>query len=161
MLGETVRLGGPVVHVFDVEIPREALLESLARPDRMSPPRTQAGRQRRRLTATEVDLERIRQRALLVGTGVGMLTNEDAEASLDELALLADTAGADPVEAVLQRRRSPDPATYVGKGKAEELRGVGRRARHRRRDLRRRAHARRSSATSKSCSRSTSSTASR
>jgi diaminopimelate epimerase len=31
-LGETVRLGGPVVHVFDVDIPRETLLESLARP---------------------------------------------------------------------------------------------------------------------------------
>ena len=35
----------------------------------MSPPRAQAGRQRRRLTATEVDLERLRQRALLVSTG--------------------------------------------------------------------------------------------
>ena len=32
VLGETVRLGGPVVHVFDVAIPRDALLESLARP---------------------------------------------------------------------------------------------------------------------------------
>ena len=88
----------------------------------MSSPRTQSGRQRRRLTATEVDLERIRQRALLVSTGAGNPTNEEAEASLDELALLADTAGADPVEAVLQRRRSPDVATYVGKGKADELR---------------------------------------
>jgi GTPase len=90
----------------------------------MSTPRAQAGRQRRRLTATEVDLERIRQRALLVSTGADNPTNEDAEASLDELALLADTAGAEPIEAVLQRRRSPDVATYVGKGKAEELRGL-------------------------------------
>ena len=88
----------------------------------MSPSRAQAGRQRRRLTATEVDLERVRQRALLVSTGAGSPTNEEAEASLDELALLADTAGAEPVDAVLQRRRSPDVATYVGKGKAEELR---------------------------------------
>jgi GTP-binding protein HflX len=88
----------------------------------MSSPRAQTGRQRRRLTATEVDLERLRQRALLVSTGAGSPTNEEAEASLDELALLADTAGADPVEAVLQRRRSPDVATYVGKGKADELR---------------------------------------
>jgi diaminopimelate epimerase len=31
-LGATVRLGGPVVHVFDVALPRESLLESLARP---------------------------------------------------------------------------------------------------------------------------------
>ncbi len=90
----------------------------------MSTPRPQAGRQRRRLTATEVDLERIRQRALLVGTGGDAATQEDAEASLDELALLADTAGADTVDAVLQRRRTPDPATYIGKGKAEELRDL-------------------------------------
>ena len=88
----------------------------------MTPPRAQAGRQRRRLTATEVDLERLRQRALLVGAGAGSTSVEDAEASLAELALLADTAGADPVESVLQRRRTPDHATYVGKGKAEELR---------------------------------------
>ena len=107
--GATVRLGGPVVHVFDVVMPREPLLESLARPDRMTPPRAQAGRQRRRLTATEVDLERLRQRALLVGAGAGADSVEDAEASLEELALLADTAGAEPVESVLQRRRTPDP----------------------------------------------------
>jgi GTP-binding protein HflX len=88
----------------------------------MSPPRTQAGRQRRRLTATEVDLERLRQRALLVSVGADSATAEDAEASLEELALLADTAGAEPIESVLQRRRSPDVATYVGKGKADELR---------------------------------------
>ena len=47
---------------------------------------------------------------------------EAAEASLDELALLVDTAGAEPVELVLQRRDRPDPATYIGSGKAEELR---------------------------------------
>jgi len=88
----------------------------------MTPPRPQAGRQRRRLTATEVDLERLRQRALLVGAGTGSESAEDAAASLKELALLADTAGAVPVESVLQRRRTPDPKTYVGKGKAEELR---------------------------------------
>ena len=47
-----------------------------------------------------------------------------AEASLSELSLLADTAGADPVEAILQRRDRPDPATYIGRGKAEELHDV-------------------------------------
>jgi GTP-binding protein HflX len=82
------------------------------------------GRGRRRLTATEVDLGVLRQRALLVGAGVGSATAEEAEASLSELALLTDTAGADPVETVLQRRDAPDPATYIGPGKAEELRGV-------------------------------------
>jgi GTP-binding protein HflX len=80
------------------------------------------GRGRPRLTATEVDLAVVRQHALLVGTGFGTRTAEEAEQSLDELALLADTAGADPVAIELQRRDRPDPATYVGKGKAEELR---------------------------------------
>jgi GTP-binding protein HflX len=79
-----------------------------------------AGRQRRRLTATEVDLGVVRQRALLVGGGdVGL---EEAESSLAELALLTDTAGAEPVELAIQRRDKPDPATFIGKGKAEELR---------------------------------------
>jgi GTP-binding protein HflX len=82
------------------------------------------GRQRQRLTATEVDLGIVRQRALLVGTGAGTGTVEEAEASLAELGLLTDTAGADPVETVLQRRDPPDPATYIGSGKAEELRDV-------------------------------------
>jgi GTPase len=80
-----------------------------------------AGRGRRRLTATEVDLEVVQQRALLVGTGAGLRSVEEAEASLTELGLLTDTAGAEPVESVLQRRERPDPATYVGSGKAEEL----------------------------------------
>ncbi|HEX2738184.1 MAG TPA: GTPase HflX [Acidimicrobiia bacterium] len=80
------------------------------------------GRQRRRLTATEVDLPVVRQRALLVGTGFGARSVEEAEASLEELALLTDTAGAVPVETVLQRRDAPHPATYIGSGKAEELR---------------------------------------
>jgi GTPase len=82
------------------------------------------GRQRRRLTATEVDFGVVKQRALLVGTGTGSHTLDDAEASLAELAQLADTAGADPVESVLQRRNAPDPATYIGAGKADELRGM-------------------------------------
>ncbi len=88
------------------------------------PSRTHQSRQRRRLTATEVDLGRVRQRALLIGTTYGTATVEEAEASLVELALLADTAGAEPVHAELQRRRTPDPATYIGKGKAEEMRAT-------------------------------------
>jgi GTPase len=79
------------------------------------------GRQRRRLTATEVDLGVVRQRALLVGTGVNAHDVVEAEADLDELALLVDTAGAEVVATEFQRRDRPDPATYVGKGKAAEL----------------------------------------
>jgi GTP-binding protein HflX len=51
-------------------------------------------------------------------------TVQETENSLDELALLVDTAGADEVGRVHQRRQAPDPPTYVGKGKAEELREV-------------------------------------
>ncbi|HEY6416473.1 MAG TPA: GTPase HflX, partial [Acidimicrobiales bacterium] len=61
-----------------------------------------------------------RQRALLVGGGD--VSQDEAEASLAELALLTDTAGAEPVAQEMQRRDTPDPATFVGKGKAEELR---------------------------------------
>ena len=46
---------------------------------------------------------------------------EDAENSLRELAALAETAGATVLDGVLQRRATPDPATYFGKGKAQEL----------------------------------------
>ena len=81
-----------------------------------------AGRGRRRLTATEIDLSVVRQRALLVGTGFGARSVEAAEESLVELSLLTETAGAEPVHVTLQRRTTPDPATYVGKGKAQELR---------------------------------------
>src|SRR6266542_3159290 len=82
------------------------------------------GRGRRRLTATEVDFGVVTQRALLVATGVGTRSLSEAEASLSELGLLTDTAGAEPVESVLQRRDRPDPATYIGSGKADELRSL-------------------------------------
>ncbi|HBS74497.1 MAG TPA: GTPase HflX, partial [Microbacterium sp.] len=49
---------------------------------------------------------------------------EDAENSLRELAALAETAGAVVLDGVLQRRPHPDPATYLGRGKAEELRDL-------------------------------------
>jgi GTP-binding protein HflX len=80
------------------------------------------GRQRRRLTATEVDLGVVVQRALLVGASAAR--EEEAEASLEELALLTSTAGAEVVERVFQRKDLPDPATFIGKGKAKELREV-------------------------------------
>ncbi|MGE5561270.1 MAG: GTPase HflX [Chloroflexota bacterium] len=44
-----------------------------------------------------------------------------AEADLDELAQLCQTAGLDPIERVIQARPGQDPATYVGSGKAREL----------------------------------------
>jgi len=63
-----------------------------------------------------------RERIVLVGVTLSGGDPAETDASLDELALLVDTAGADAVERVVQRRRSPDPATYIGSGKAKELR---------------------------------------
>ncbi len=65
-----------------------------------------------------------RERIVLVGVGTPPLRVGDVEESLDELARLVDTAGADPVHRVMQRRDRIDPATYVGRGKAEELREI-------------------------------------
>ena len=61
----------------------------------------------------------VRERAVLVGVGRGIV-----EEDLDELAALADSAGADPVARIVQGRSEPDPATYVGKGKLGELHDV-------------------------------------
>jgi GTP-binding protein HflX len=65
-----------------------------------------------------------REKIVLVGVTLPPEHVEETEASVDELALLVDTAGADEVARVFQRRDHPDPATYVGKGKAEELKEV-------------------------------------
>lgn len=62
-----------------------------------------------------------RERIVLVGVVSFPRNLGEVEASLDELALLIDTAGADEAERVLQSRETPDPATYIGRGKAEEL----------------------------------------
>jgi len=63
-----------------------------------------------------------RERIILVGVIQPPATAESVDESLDELARLVDTAGADVVDRVVQRRQTPDPATFIGKGKAHELR---------------------------------------
>jgi GTPase len=65
-----------------------------------------------------------RERIVLAGLTLTGFTEDDTDAGLDELALLVDTAGADVVDRVTQKRDRPDPATYMGKGKIEELRDV-------------------------------------
>ena len=80
-----------------------------------------ASRRNRRLTATVTDLEVAIQRAFLVGVELPGMTTVDSERSLDELALLTDTAGSEPVDQELVRRTRIDPATYIGSGKAEEI----------------------------------------
>ena len=49
---------------------------------------------------------------------------DDAERSLRELAALAETAGSEVLDGVIQRRKKPDPATYIGSGRAAELRDI-------------------------------------
>ena len=83
---------------------------------------TEGGRQRRRLTATVTDLEVRQQRAFLIAAFDD--DREERERSLVELALLTQTAGSEPVESELVRRPVPDPATFIGRGKAAELAAV-------------------------------------
>jgi GTP-binding protein HflX len=63
-----------------------------------------------------------RERIVLVGVVFGWSSLSVVEADLDELAELVGTAGADVVGRAIQRREHPDPATYLGRGKAQELR---------------------------------------
>jgi GTPase len=62
-----------------------------------------------------------RERAILVSAAFGSTSTDETEWSLDELEALADTAGADALERVVQHRNAPDPATYLGKGKVDEI----------------------------------------
>lgn len=62
-----------------------------------------------------------RERALLVGTHIQGRNGIPVEDSLEELALLADTAGVDVIETVTQNIRHLDPSTFVGKGKVHEI----------------------------------------
>ncbi|MFD7817868.1 GTPase HflX [Streptomyces sp. NPDC059785] len=73
---------------------------------------------------TEVEYRQLRlERVVLVGVWTsGTVT--DAENSLAELAALAETAGALVLDGVVQRRDKPDAATYIGSGKANELRDM-------------------------------------
>jgi GTP-binding protein HflX len=73
---------------------------------------------------TEVEYRQLRlERVVLVGVWTSGSVF-DAENSLQELRLLAETAGSDVLEGLIQRRDRPDPATYIGSGKATELRDI-------------------------------------
>lgn len=73
---------------------------------------------------TEVEYRRLRlENVVLIGVYSGG-TLLDAENSLRELAALAETAGAVVLDGLLQRRPHPDPSTYLGSGKANELHDV-------------------------------------
>jgi GTP-binding protein HflX len=73
---------------------------------------------------TEVEYRQLRlEKVVLVGIW-GQGTVHEAEVSLAELAALAETAGSQVLDGMLQRRANPDPGTYLGSGKASELAAV-------------------------------------
>ena len=73
---------------------------------------------------SEVEYRQLRlERVVLVGVWTEG-TTQDADNSMAELALLAETAGSTVLEAIYQRRQSPDPATYVGRGKVDAIREI-------------------------------------
>jgi GTPase len=71
-----------------------------------------------------VDIIRRVEAAVIVGVQLPGRTTAEVEASLDELTSLLETAGGEVVDRVIQRRDAPDPATYLGRGKVEELRDL-------------------------------------
>jgi GTPase len=71
-----------------------------------------------------VELRKLRlERVVLVGVAVDGSV-EAAERSVEELRRLAETAGAEVLDAMVQRRARPDAGTFIGKGKAKELAGT-------------------------------------
>jgi GTP-binding protein HflX len=76
-------------------------------------------------TGTLIDRS-FRERIILVGILFPGLTSESVDEAMDELAQLVDSAGADVVGRVVQRRDAPDAATFVGRGKAEEIAALSR-----------------------------------
>jgi len=73
---------------------------------------------------TEVEYRQLRlERVVLVGVWT-QGSVQDAENSMAELALLAETAGSQVLDALYQRRDNPDPATFIGRGKVEGLKEI-------------------------------------
>ncbi len=73
---------------------------------------------------SEVEYRQLRlERVVLVGVWTSGSV-EDAENSMAELALLAETAGSEVLDAIYQRRNKPDPATFIGRGKVDGLREI-------------------------------------
>jgi GTP-binding protein HflX len=66
----------------------------------------------------------IREKIVLVSVALPGVTEEAVDASLDELELLVDTAGADVAARIVQRRSAPDHTWYIGKGKVDELKEI-------------------------------------
>jgi GTP-binding protein HflX len=103
--------------------PRDHDGEQLDRADRQALRRV-AGLSTELEDVTEVEYRQLRlERVVLIGVWTEG-SSQEADNSLAELAALAETAGSLVLEGVIQRRDRPDPATFVGSGKAKELRDI-------------------------------------
>ena len=121
--GHRVDFDGAEAPEIDALLAEEPSTGEMELADRVSLRRV-AGLSTELADITEVEYRRLRlERVVLVGVWTeGDVTH--AEASLAELARLAETAGSEVLEGLIQRRDRPDPATYVGSGKVRELRDV-------------------------------------
>jgi len=73
---------------------------------------------------SEAEYRQLRlERVILVGVWIEGSV-KDAENSMEELAALAETAGSKVLDALIQRRDKPDPATFIGSGKVSELKAI-------------------------------------
>ena len=105
------------------ELPGTPTTGELALDDRAALRRV-AGLSTELTDVSEVEYRQLRlERVVLVGVWTDG-SAADADASLAELAALAETAGSEVLEGMIQRRTKPDPSTYIGSGKAAELRDV-------------------------------------
>lgn len=94
--------------------------EQLDRAERHSLRRV-AGMSTELVDVTEVEYRQLRlERVVLVSVWTSG-SDEDAKNALAELALLAETAGSEVLDSLVQRRSQPDAATYIGRGKVAEL----------------------------------------
>ena len=77
-------------------------------------------------TEQKKTLEEHRDRVILVGLNAGRLKAEENadEWSMEELAALTETAGGEPIAQVLQNKDAPDPRTFIGEGKVEEVKAL-------------------------------------
>ena len=117
------RFGSRATAIDDESFAGDADGEQLDREERAALRRV-AGLSTELADVTEVEYRQLRlENVVLIGVfSRGSL--EDAENSLRELAALAETAGAVVLDGMLQRRPHPDPSTYLGRGKVQELADV-------------------------------------
>src|ERR1700744_3684312 len=121
-LADSIELADPS-HLEDLLEPDDGDAGAMDRSERQALRRV-AGLSTELTDVTEVEYRQLRlERVVLVGVWTDG-SAADADASLAELAALAETAGSEVLEGMVQRRSKPDPSTYIGSGKAAELRDV-------------------------------------